>query len=304
MATYNLSVFITGKNSRAIYVTGDTKAPIDSIQILRSFSPVNSQKTDDGKLYGATPAPAFQIYIGNPYDQANRLGPDNDDWEILGYLDEGTCVFIDNTKMPWNKSRDVYYKARIYSGGSYTDTDVTPAGRGSVWPNNQNIKALINNLNTEICLNGRGGKLLKARHWGKKCPRCIDFGSGRPMDDHCPDCLGTGYVGGYYEAIPLNILDQAPQKQSARTQVDYAEVETLTAQCVAYPVITRGDIWVSHNTNDRYFIDQCSPTSLYKGVPVIYTMSLKKLPQSDVIYNKEVKDLIEDSYVNWEAIGK
>jgi hypothetical protein len=304
MSTYNLSIYITGKNSRAIHITGDMRDDITSIQILRSFSPVNSQREDDTKLYGSQPDPLFQVYIDDPYDQSNRLGEDTDDWEILGYLDNGSCVFIDDTKMPWNKSRDLYYKARIYTEEGFIDTDPTPAGRGSIWHTNSDVKALIKSINTEIELNGRNGFLLKARKWGKKCHKCVDFGTGRPVDDHCPVCMGTGYEGGYYEAIRLPIIDQAPQVASARTQIDYVESEILQARCVAYPVINRGDIWVGCNYNDRYIIDQCSPTSLYKGVPVVYTLSMKKLPQTAVAYSKDVKDIIEDSYVNWETIGK
>lgn len=304
MSTYNLSIYLTGKNSRAVQVTGPITDDTKAVQILRSFSPADTQSAEDTKLYGQEPDPLFQVFIGDPYDQSNRLGEDTDDWEILGYLNEGTCIFVDAEKLPWNKSRQVYYKARIYTEDSYTDTPVTPAGRGHLWPDSQNIKALINSINDEITHNGRSGYLMKARQWGKKCSRCLDFGTGRPTDDRCPECLGTGYKDGYYEAMPLCIIDQAPQRAEARTQVDYVESEILQARCVAHPVISRGDIWVGSNYNDRYIIDQCTPTSLYKGVPVVYTISMKKLPQSDVVYTKDVKDIIEDSYVNWETIGR
>lgn len=303
MATCKLDIYLDGHNNRVIHLTGDIKS-VDSVQLFRSYSPVDTQTPDDGKLYGATPVPSFQVFIGDPYSAENRLGSDDDDWEILGFFDEGSCVFVDRDRLPWNKRRDVYYKARIHHCNTYTDTCVTPAGRGHVWPDSSNVRALINTVDQEIELNGRAGKLLKARHWGHKCPRCSDYGTGRPIDDHCPECYGTGYKGGYYEAIPLTIIDQPPQVQQGRTQVDYVESEVLQARCVAYPVINRGDIWVGNNYNDRYMIDQCTPTSLYKGVPVVYTLSMKKLPQSDVIYTKTVEDIIEDSLVNWEAVGK
>lgn len=304
MTTYNLDVYISGKNHRVLQITGNISDDVTGIQVLRSFSPINSQSLDDGKLYGEDPVPVFRVYIDDPYDQDNRLGEDTDDWEILGYLDEGTCIYIDDERLPWNKSRDVYYKMRVYSGESYVDTPVVPAGRYSHKEGASVIKGLVNALNFEIKENGRSGYLLKARHWGKKCQKCRDFGSNRPINDHCPDCFGTGYVGGYYEAIELPIIDSAPQRVQARSAEDYVEAESFQARCVASPVILRGDIWVSTNTNDRYLIDQCTPTSLYKGIPVVYTMNLKKLPQSDVIFEKNVENIIEDSFVDWEAIGK
>lgn len=304
MANYNLDTYITGRNSRALHITGTWSDDITDIQVLRSFSPINSQSEDDGKLYGENPEPLFRVYIDDPYDQDNRLGTDTDDWEILGYLDKGSCIYVDTERLPWNKTRDVYYKMRIYKGDIWEDTPVVSAGTGSTYRNNATINGLINALNTEITTSGRKGYLMKARHWGKKCGRCRDFSTGRVIDDHCPVCYGTGYEGGYYETMELPIIDNAPNRQQGRSKDDYVESETLQARCIANPVILRGDIWVSCNTNDRYIIDQCSPTSLYKGTPVVYTLVMKKLPQSDVIFDKPVEDIIEDSYINWEVVGK
>ena len=129
MTTYNLDVFISGKNHRVLQITGNMSDKITGIQVLRSFSPINSQDLDDTKLYGEDPVPVFRVYIDDPYSQDNRLGGDYDDWEILGYLDEGKCVYIDDERLPWNKSRDVYYKMRVFSGEVYTDTPIVPAGR-------------------------------------------------------------------------------------------------------------------------------------------------------------------------------
>lgn len=302
--TINLNVFISGRNNRILQLTGDLSDNITQIQVLRSFSPVNSQKQDDGKLYGSHDNPLFRVYIDDPYSEDNRLGTDDDDWEILGYMDEGTCIYVDDERLPWNKSRDVYYKMRIYHSDGFTDTEVVPAGRYSDKNSLPYINGLKKALETEIKENGRNGFLLKAKHWGKKCKKCTDFGTGRSVNDHCPHCFGTGFDGGYYEVLPLGIIDSAPQTIQARTAEDYADSETLSARCMANPVILRGDIWVSTNTNDRYMIDQAMPTSLYKGIPVVLTLNLKKLAQSDVIYEKTVDDIIEESYVNWETIGK
>lgn len=302
--TINLNVFVSGRNNRVLQLTGDLSEDTTQIQVLRSFSPINSQKIDDGKLYGSNNDPLFRVYIDDPYNEDNLLGSDDDDWEILGYMDSGTCIYIDDEKLPWNKSRDVYYKMRIYTEDSYVDTDIVPAGRYSDKVSTPYINGLKKALELEIKENGRSGFLLKAKHWGKKCKKCTDFGTGRSINDHCPHCYGTGFDGGYYEAIPLMIIDNAPQRTQVRTAEDYVESEDMTVRCVAHPVILRGDIWVGANTNDRYMIDQVMPTSLYKGIPVVYTMSLKKLAQSDVIYEKTVEDIIEDSYVNWETVGR
>ena len=302
--TINLNVFISGRNNRILQLTGDLSSNITKIQVLRSFSPVNSQRQDDGKLYGSNDDPLFRVYIDDPYSESNRLGNDDDDWEILGYMDDGSCIYVDNERLPWNKSRDVYYKMRIYTDDSFIDTDIVPAGRFSDKTILPYINGLKKALETEIKESGRKGFLLKAKHWGKKCRKCSDFGVGRSINDHCPHCFGTGFDGGYYEALPLDIIDSAPQTMQARTAEDYVDSEVLSARCMANPVILRGDIWVSTNTNDRYMIDQAVPTSLYKGIPVVLTLNLKKLAQSDVIYEKTVDDTIEESYVNWETIGK
>lgn len=304
MGKYNLDTYITGRNSRVLQITGELSADVTDIQVLRSFSPINSQSLDDGKLYGENPYPVFRVYIDDPYDQDNRLGEDKDDWEILGYMDNGSCIYVDDERLPWNKSRDVYYKMRVYTGDNYTDTPIVSAGRGSSYASNSVVKGLINAINFEINENGRNGYLLKARHWGKKCSKCLDFGTNRVINGNCPVCYGIGYEGGYYEAMSMPIIDEAPHRQQGRSKEDYVESEVIQARCVANPIVLRGDIWVSCNTNDRYLIDQCTPTSLYKGIPIVYTLVMKKLPQSDVIFEKNVENIIEDSYINWELVGK
>ena len=302
--TINLDVYITGKNSRALQITGDITDSVKNIQVLRSFKPQDTQSEDDGKLYGSDDVPIYRVYFDDAYSQDNRLGSDDDDWEILGFLDEGSCIYVDTERLPWNKSRDVYYKMRVFTENGHEDTPVVAAGRFHDKTYTPAINGLKSALEIEIKENGRNGYLLKARHWGRRCSRCADYGTGRPINDHCPECFGTGYKDGYYEAMSLPIIDSAPQRQQGRSAEDYIESEALSARCLANPVILRGDIWVSTNTNDRYLIDQVSTTSLYKGIPVVYTMVLKKLPQSDVIFEKDVENIIENSFVNWETVGK
>jgi hypothetical protein len=59
----------------------------------------------------------------------------------------------------------------------------------------------------------------------------------------------------------------------------------LTAKCVAYPWITRGDVWCDSDTNERFYIANVTPISMYKSTPLIFQLTLTKLEITDALHS-------------------
>lgn len=262
----DLSVFINANNARVICIGGKF-ADADSIRIFRSLSPT-------------------------------------EDFDLIAELFGGECSYTDYDRLTWNKGYDLYYKAALVRGSEEEYSCTVRAANGLVWPYNNTALALIKAADTEIKQNGREGILLKAKEWGEPCPRCSDFGTDRPLDEHCPVCFGVGKKGGYYEGMTLWILDDPPRNPGQRTPLEFGEGYGMTAKCIAYPVIQRADIWVGKGVNDRYFIEEAAVTSAMKGVPITYGLSLRRIEQSDVIYTDKVTDLMESAMVDWDKLGR
>ena len=104
--------------------------------------------------------------------------------------------------------------------------------------------------------------------------------------------------------MTLWVLDDPPQSSGQRTQVEFGEGLSMRAKCIAFPIIQRGDIWVGKYVNDRYFIDDAAVTSILKGVPITYSLELRRIEQSDVVYTDGVTDLMAAATVDWKVLGK
>lgn len=115
--------------------------------------------------------------------------------------------------------------------------------------------------------NGVRGFVLKRRRWGTRCAACYDTATRDSTFEHCAQCYGTTYVGGYW--LPAGILmrrETAPvQTQVAprgKTEQKYAGFLLLD-----YPALEQDDLIVEAETNSRWLVDIVTPTTL-RGVPV------------------------------------
>ena len=120
----------------------------------------------------------------------------------------------------------------------------------------------------------------------------MDF-SGQPtVNEHCPRCLGTGIDGGYFPGIELGIIKDSITIQESPSELGYLHGETIQGRCIAYPWISRGDVWCEENTNKRYVIAAATPASSYKTTHLIYTLQMHQVEFNDVLHTK-----LADEYV-------
>jgi hypothetical protein len=135
---------------------------------------------------------------------------------------------------------------------------------------------------------GTKGILLKQKISGIPCRRCLDYNTKEVSLPHCKVCYGTGWVGGYYKAVPCIWFKIDPSgatiKQDITAQGSVID-SRVVARSVASPILVCGDIWVNAFNSERFKIMQLQHIVEIKGVPVVYRLAMDRLPFSDMAYS-------------------
>jgi hypothetical protein len=131
--------------------------------------------------------------------------------------------------------------------------------------------------------------------FGKKCTKCWVNDIERTVNSHCPNCLGTGYKGGYLPGRSL-LLQYDPTPNDA--QVGYqgrVEPNEITGWTVSFPNIEYWDIILRVPDGKAYRVEQVTTTEL-QTVPVRQMMRLQELSKDSVemrLLNQAYPDLFQ-----------
>ena len=222
-------------------------------------------------------------------------------WQVLQHDLPVSYCYTDSTAWNRNKYNNDFYRLRLNTeDGQQYVSDPQASGMTLSYPYYSEAANLIRLSQKQIELTGRQGYLLKKIMYGPKCPVCQQFRDDDPVNEHCPQCLGTGKKGGYYKAIPLGILEQGAQSAQDISITGASVTETISAKCTAWPIIQYGDVWADKYTNQRFYIDQIQIASKFKHVPLVYLLRMHLIQQSDVLHSKTATDLIEQAHINYE----
>lgn len=235
---------------------------------------------------------ALDFYV----DKARSGGP----WVNIGGPLTNTCAYVDTVKWDWALEKNTFYRVRFQVGTEWQYS--VPAQAYGSWTRLDYTRA------REICRKeylvsskvGKKGLLLKRREWGQPCRRCADVDTNEPADAQCTTCFGTGIEAGYYAAIPLPAQLEGVDGGGVDTtkklteEIGWQQPIMRKARIVAYPLIGSGDIWIDIDANERFLINQAKTAAEIKGIPLIQTLGLKLLPQTDVIYGPEATAVIEN----------
>lgn len=228
-------------------------------------------------------------------------------WEVLADDVFDQCIWEDPRIRNYNKYMNEHYRLRLIlpTSGEEFVSDPVAAGTIQCYPFSTEAQNIIRQVEKAIELSGVTGVLLKRKHWGPRCPDCTDFDGQSTVNEHCPRCLGTGYDGGYYQGITLNIIKDDVDKDESQGFDAVEGKEDIVGRCIAYPWIRFRDVWVEDGTNKRYYVHQVKPTSIYKQVPLIYTFRMRRIEYTDVLYSSvaddrvNIKDLYASAEVNY-----
>lgn len=271
-------------------------SPFKQIQVF--FRPDNS------RVIGWQFTPDIEIPEGSVLSlQYARSGGT---WQTLSNNIKDTYCYTDSRKTNYNKLNNDFYRLKLTCPDtSCYYSQPVQAGATLCYPYSSKAKNLIRLAQLQIDQTGREGYLMKKITFGQKCPKCKQFDDDSPVNEHCPICLGTGINKGYYNAIPLNILQQGDSNMEALTAFGHTQVSVLSAKCVAWPIIGLGDIWCDKYTNQRYYIQSATILSKFKHVPLIYRLKMHLIQLTDIIHSQPADKLLQQALItiqpsSWE----
>jgi hypothetical protein len=224
----------------------------------------------------------------------SRIGAsDNADWTILAELTDGYCTYVDTRKRNYNKLMNECYRVRLITDdGEIWVSNVVNAGAFKAYPYSAEAENVLKQAGKAIEQSGCPGVLLKQKHWGTKCPKCMDFEDDNTVNEHCSYCLGTGFVGGYYNGLSMTIIKDSIQTVETSSEMGMVQGETVQGRCLAYPWVRVGDVWCEDGTNKRYMIVDATPAASYKQAVLVYQITMHKIEYTDVLYSDEADDKV------------
>ncbi len=210
-----------------------------------------------------------------------------DDWINVGSPVVNNFYAIDDTQRLFGKQLNTHYRLSLITGaGTYISQPVDVFGKLNKrdWTLAREItrkEILRMNLYTATA-----GYLLVAKRAGTVCSS-VDPLTNESNNSLCPICYGTGYVGGYYAPLSCVFFDLPPDQRlevrdlQARGMVDD---RAKVARFIGYPLLHSRDVFVSRDSDERYYIGGIKNEADLRGVPIVVAPQVKLAPYSDIIY--------------------
>lgn len=208
-------------------------------------------------------------------------------WQILCPDIRDTCMYTDTRINNYNKVSNDNYRLVLSVSDNQCYVSDPQTVRWLDNPSYAKARNLFRLQYKQMAMTGRHGFLLKRIQWGQKCPLCAPMPGDNSVNQHCPQCLGTGFKGGYYKGIPVDILPDGQQQMQSIEEIGYTRSSVLQAKVVAWPYIGIGDVWVDAVTNQRYMIQQVTVISYFKSMPLLYQITMHLLEQTDALNSSE-----------------
>jgi hypothetical protein len=214
------------------------------------------------------------------------------------------CLYVDQDKYRCGLRDDLYYRvvAVDLSGNEYNSK---PTHIFECWRDKKQWLIAREVMRKEYLRfrqlpTAVEGKLLKRRQHGPKCTVCTDWDTGEVISPGCTNCYGTGFTGGYYNAIPywLDLSGTSTKEQKTAT-FGVVDNKARIARGISYPIVSPNDVWVACKSNERFNINKVESTGETLIIPLIYRITLSELPQSDEAYKvpleQDMADIHEDT---------
>jgi hypothetical protein len=132
-------------------------------------------------------------------------------------------------------------------------------------------------------LNGVPLIVLKRRRWGNRCPKCYDPVTKESTLEHCLECYGTSFEGGYWAPTLIRGRREAASVVSNISAHGDTDVKMNDFNVLDYPLIEYKDLIVDLVRNDRYQVQRVHHTEL-KSVTVHQKLTASLLGRNSIEY--------------------
>jgi len=134
------------------------------------------------------------------------------------------------------------------------------------------------------------GYLLKRRHLGIRCNKCTNSFTNTAMQEQCPICFGTGFIGGYFQPIQcgmeITLSGSGDKVDPHRGPINDGQIQ---GRITALFCPEQNDVWVDSISGSRYRVVSHEVICHERSVPLVLMTQLKHIPTSDIVYSFEVK---------------
>jgi hypothetical protein len=209
------------------------------------------------------------------------------DWINVGSPKVNTFYLIDDRRRLYGKTWNVFYRVILTTpNNTYTSPSGNILGRlrKQDW---LLVREVLREEKLRLRTFATEGWLLKAKRAGLACA-CKDPLTGEVRDGQDPICYGTGFVGGYYQAVPCTYT--AMESDSFDEDVNLEGVGTekkivIQARFAGVLPLQSRDAFVSTGSDERYYMHTIREVAHWRSVPLAYEVELRVAPTGDVIYS-------------------
>lgn len=123
--------------------------------------------------------------------------------------------------------------------------------------------------------------LFRRKSYGERCKTCWNPVLEVVTNDHCPDCLGTSFEGGYFDPAMFYVQYDATPNVLLKTYFGNYEPNQIGAWTISIPDVRPQDVIVRIGDWNVYRVERLTPTEL-QGNTVRQIMVLTELSRQDV----------------------
>lgn len=229
--------------------------------------------------------------------QAGRTdNNDADDWVNVGGPVTDRYYAVDGQQRLLGKTRNLYYRVVLTSsrGTYYSD----PVGQlGTLDRESWRLARAAVNAETIYMRAGDGelGYLLKRRTAGPPCPHCLDPQTQEIRQPYCPECLGTGYLCGFFFPIGCVWTSIEPRGYHLNLDEKRGTIQDIVqkARISNHWLLSEEDVFVNKATDDRYYVHSIQDLYTFRGVPISAQVELRLAPSSDPVYLINIPEQLE-----------
>lgn len=208
-------------------------------------------------------------------------------WETISPDIVNAYSWKEKDREPVNKSNILYFRVLLSTrDASYASPVIQPYGTLS-----RRDFLVAREVMRQAVLHSKGMAGIECLVYllsttGPKCTHCIDPITGMVRDSHCKYCLGTGRDPAFNGPYPIWAdFSEDNQHKTETDKTGTVEKKSFQVKVIGNPCLKHGDVLVDPSSDKRYYIDVVAVTAEMRRVPVIQTLVVDEVPQTDKIYD-------------------